>query len=633
MARVLIVEDEAIIAADLRYRLESLTYEVVGVASAAAEALESTAHLQPDLVLMDIRLRGGDDGVAAAHEIRRRFALPVVYLTAYADAETLDRAKHTAPFGYVLKPVDDQKLHVALQIALHRHAMTRQLEESERWLSTTLDCLGDAVVATTDVGRVRLMNRVAQGLTGWPEADAVGQSVETIVRIVHAETRAPIPNPLLEAIERRSDVVLGADALLITRDGREVPIDDAAAPIVDERNRLLGAVLVFRDVTERKVLEAHLRQAQKMEAVGRLASGIAHDFNNLLTVILGRTELLRNTARSEEARQRDVELIHSTAQRANDLTRQLLAFGRKQMVVPEVVDVNIVLVDMQPMLRRLIGETVELTIRPAGAPAVVRIDPVQLQQVVLNLVVNARDAMPDGGRLEIETFDAAAPPAGHPSGDAAPGSWVALAVADTGIGMDAATQAHVFEPFFTTKGAGKGTGLGLASVHGIVDQNGGRIDVTSAPHRGSTFTVYLPRVDADPARRPSAPVIVNADARTGTVLLVEDEDDVRELIREVLELAGYRVLAATSGPEAVETCRRHQGEIDLLITDVVMPDMSGREVAERVRRERPRIGILYTSGYTDDVLTLQGLRKAEGLLPKPFDAETLLRRVQALLAG
>jgi PAS domain S-box-containing protein len=263
VTKVLIVEDEAIIAADLRYRLERLDYEIVGTASAAGEAVVATERLKPDLVLMDIRLKGGGDGAAAAREIHRRFGLPVVYLTAYADAETVDRAMHTAPFGYVLKPIDDQKLQIALQVALHRHAMTRRVEESEQWLSTTLACIADGMIAVTPEGHVRLMNRAAERLTGWAVAEAVGRHVDEVFHVVAVGTQEPIANPVLGALERRGAVVLGANAVLLQRDGRRVPIDDAAAPIIDGQDRFLGAVLIFRDVTERRALEVQLQQSRR----------------------------------------------------------------------------------------------------------------------------------------------------------------------------------------------------------------------------------------------------------------------------------------------------------------------------------------------------------------------------------
>ena len=392
-------------------------------------------------------------------------------------------------------------------------------------------------------------------------------------------------------------------------------------------------VVLVNDITERRQLEEQLRQAQKMEAVGQLAGGIAHDFNNLLVAINGYSELALRRLQAEDPLRRNVEEIRKAGERAAALTRQLLAFSRRQVLQPMALDLNAIVSEMEKMLRRLIGEDVEL--RTALAPDLgsVKADPGQIEQVLMNLAVNARDAMPRGGKLTVETQNVDLDEeyaSRHVA--VAPGPYVMLAVSDTGTGMDAETQARIFEPFFTTKEVGKGTGLGLSTVYGIVKQSGGNVWVYSEPGHGSTFKVYFPRVGegAQEYRRGAEPEEVLRGEET--VLLAEDEETVRKLAREVLELYGYRVLEAAGGGDALLICERHAGPIQLLVTDVVMPEMGGRELAARLARLRPETRVLYMSGYTDSAIAHQGvLEDRADFIQKPFTPEALARKVREVL--
>ena len=379
--------------------------------------------------------------------------------------------------------------------------------------------------------------------------------------------------------------------------------------------------------------QAQLSQAQKVEAVGQLAGGVAHDFNNLLTVITGRSQLLLRRLDPDDPLRRHAKLIDQTAERAAALTQQLLAFSRKQVLQPKVLDLNAVVTGMGKMLRRLIGENIELVIRLGSDLGSVEADPGQLEQVILNLAVNARDAMPRGGRLTLETERVELDPAfvrRHPG--AQPGLHVALVVRDTGIGMDADTQAHLFEPFFTTKGPGKGTGLGLATVYGIVKQSGGYIAVESEPGRGTGFTIYLPRIERAAEAVTPGPAGAGTPHGSETILLVEDEEGVRDLTREILETSGYRVLEARHGAEALRVGEQHPGPVHLLVSDVVMPQMDGRELADRLRALRPDLRVLFMSGYTADALGHHSaLDPGTNLLPKPFSPDALARRVREVL--
>jgi hypothetical protein len=416
------------------------------------------------------------------------------------------------------------------------------------------------------------------------------------------------------------------------KDGAIIEVDIAANPIVFEGRK--AWLLLATDVTEKRSLEAQLLQSQKMESMGRLAGGVAHDFNNLLGIITGYGELLRKKVAADPRLIKYVDDILKAAERAAGLTRQLLAFSRKQVLQPRILDLNAVVGETEKMLQRLIGEDIQLLTVLDEHVDPVRADPGQMDQVLMNLAVNARDAMPRGGRLTIETGNVVLDQAySRQHAGVAPGHYVMLAVSDTGHGMTSEVRTRVFEPFFTTKGPGKGTGLGLATVHGIVQQSGGHIWVYSEPGHGTTFKVYLPRTDAPGwAVETPAPAEIELPRGSETVLLVEDEASLRKLVRECLEASGYTVLEASHGTAALERSERHPGRIDLLMTDVVMPGMSGRELAERLRASRPEIRILYMSGYTDDAVVLHGvLAEDMAFLQKPFTAAELAGRVREVL--
>jgi two-component system cell cycle sensor histidine kinase/response regulator CckA len=403
-----------------------------------------------------------------------------------------------------------------------------------------------------------------------------------------------------------------------------------AAIAVENRRLLLEARRAYDELAE---TQGQLEQVQKMDAIGRLAGGVAHDFNNLLTVILGRAEMLLRQVKPEDSMHRGIELIQRTAGRAADLTRQLLAFGRKQVLEPVVLDLSAVTMDMKDMLGRLIGEDIALLTTPTPGLGRVKADRGQIEQVIMNLAVNARDAMPQGGRLILETANVDLDDEfvrRHVG--ARTGPHVMLAVSDNGTGIPREIQAHIFEPFFTTKEQGKGTGLGLATVYGIVKQSGGYVQLNSEPDQGTTFRIYLPRLEdaaiaVDRSARPTA-----SASGSETILLVEDEEGVRELARDILRATGYTVLEARNGNEALLISERHQGPLDLLLTDVVMPRMSGRELAERLGPLRPDLSVLYMSGYTDDAVIRHGVfGSGTAFLQKPFTPAALVQRVRESL--
>jgi len=410
--------------------------------------------------------------------------------------------------------------------------------------------------------------------------------------------------------------------------------DSHVQPLKGSDGQLLGVIGVALDITDRKHLADQLRVSQKMQAVGELAGGVAHDFNNLLMIVKGHAEMLLERIDSSSARH-NLEQIQSATERAATLTRQLLAFSRKQVLQPKVLDLNDVVAGMIKMFARVIGENIDLAFLPGSKLAPVKADPGQMEQVLLNLVVNARDAMPDGGRLTIETCNVeldSVSASQHSAMEA--GNYVMLIVTDTGCGMDAGTQARVFEPFFTTKGPGKGTGLGLATVYGVVKQSGGFIWVYSEVDRGTTFKIYLPQAAVEMDHAVPEKTSRRARAGTETILFVEDEDSVRELVRDYLGKSGYRVLEAADGVQALEIAATHKGNIHILVTDVVMPRLSGRELVTRITFARPAIKVLYISGYTDDSIFRHGvLEGGVAFLQKPFNLKDLAQKIRQVLDG
>jgi PAS domain S-box-containing protein len=446
---------------------------------------------------------------------------------------------------------------------------------------------------------------------------------------LHPEDRA---ESLSRAAALLASGSLAQEYRFLRKDGTVVWVRDEARLIRDRAGRAPRAVGAWMDITERRALEERLLQAQKMESVGRLAGGVAHDFNNLLTVITGTVDLALAGLREADPLAADLREIQQAARRGAALTQQLLAFSRRQVFQPQVISLNDLLADLEPLLRRLLGEAIALVV--AGAPELgnVRADPAQMSQVVMNLVVNSRDAMPHGGTLTLETADVELDEAyARQHVGVTPGPYVMLAATDTGAGMDQATRERVFEPFFTTKAAGQGTGLGLSTVYGIVKQSGGSIWVYSEPGVGTTFKIYLPRVAGAASRQ--RPAELDPPARgTETILLVEDESSLREVARRMLEAAGYTVLAFGSAGEALVAAERFEGPIHLLVTDIVMPLMRGPELAARIARLHPETRVLYVSGYTANAIVHEGeLEEGVQFLSKPFDSATLARRVRQVL--
>jgi two-component system cell cycle sensor histidine kinase/response regulator CckA len=503
------------------------------------------------------------------------------------------------------------------------------LREREANLRLIFDVAPIGIVLIDSAGRFARANAAFQRIVGYDADELRGL---TLFDITMPEDMA-ISHQAFDAFVSGGHDHVQIEKRYRRKDGSSVWARTYASAVRDEQGRFLHTVSLVDDITDRRRLEEELLQAQKMESIGRLAGGVAHDFNNLLTAILGYVDLADAVA-SDEAQVREcLAPVRSSAERAGQLTRQLLAFARKQMIEPRLVDLRELVDNVQQLLRRLLGEDIDVIIRGATDLWPVRVDPGQFEQVLLNLAVNGRDAMPNGGRIIIDSRNVEIGAAdARPHADLTPGAYVVLSVSDDGMGMTDDVQKRVFDPFFTTKGPGLGTGLGLSMVHGTVKQHDGHITIDSAPNRGTTISIFLPRAfgkAVEPVEASSADVAPGGDE---TLLLVEDETLVREMAAASLRLAGYRVLAADSGDAALVAAGTHDGAIDLLLTDVVMPQMSGTELADRLLRIRPTIRVLYTSGYTQDLLVTRGVDGSSvAFLQKPYSPAALARHVRQVL--
>jgi two-component system cell cycle sensor histidine kinase/response regulator CckA len=632
---ILIVEDEGIVAKDLQALLKRLGYHVPATVGTGELAIQAAIQNQPDLILMDIQLRGSMDGVQASAAITSQQDVPIVYLTANSDEATLQRAKGTAPFGFLVKPFEERAIQAGIEMALYKHRTDKKMREREQWLSTTLTSIADAVITTDADGKITFLNTAAETLSGWSLGDAVGLPYAEVFQIVEESTRLVPTDRVAKALTAGATGSFSNHTILVRRDTSEVHIEHSVAPIRQGLQELIGGcVIVFNDVSERKQLEERLLQVQKMDAIGKLAGGIAHDFNNAITAIVGYAEMILLKIKETDPLHSDARQIVRAAEHSARLTHQLLAFSRKQVLQPRSLSLNAEIAGVEDMVRRLIGENIRLEISAAPDLWRTMADAGQIQQVVINLAINARDAMPEGGCLKLQvsntTVDAVQ---ALRISDGRPGEFVLLTVSDNGTGMSRETMQRVFEPFFTTKGPGKGSGIGLATCYGIIRQTSGMISVASEIGSGTTFSIYLPKAITTEQAVTCSQDDAELPQGTETILLVEDEEILRELGVEVLGSLGYRMLVASDGTEAVRILSSEAGsDIDLVVTDLVMPRMSGRELVTWMGERFGAMPVLFMSGYTDDEIIRNAVEGAEiEYLQKPFTPKALAHKIREVL--
>jgi PAS domain S-box-containing protein len=623
--RVLLVEDSPddakLVVRELRRHHPGVHVERVENAPAMRAALDTGSW---DVIISDWQLPtfSGLGALEVLKQAQRHIAFIIV--SGSVPDQAAVEAMRAGAHDYVFKdnlsrlsPVVEREVREGRA----RTALRQRRDEDQRFFDLSLDML---CIAGFD-GYFKRLNPAWGATLGWSVEELLARPW---IDVVHPDDRQATLDAAAQLADHATKLI-SFENRYRCKDGKYCALLWTAASFVDERLIYAAA----RDVTARKKLEGQFLQSQKMEAVGRLAGGVAHDFNNVLSVVLSYTALLLDDLKPGDPLRDDISEIHLAGKRATELTRQLLAFSRQQVLQPQIVDLNEVIGGMEKMLHRLVREDIALSLIPAAALGKVRVDPGQLEQIVMNIVVNARDAMPHGGTISIETANVELDDEYvRDHVEARPGRYVRLTVSDTGTGMDADTRARVFEPFFTTKPKHQGTGLGLSTVYGIVQQSGGTVTAHSEPGHGTTFKIYLPRTDLE-ATAPAASV-VTAGVLTGTetILLVEDEDQVRVLARTILQRNGYHVLTAHNGGEALLVCEQYGETIQLLLTDVVMPRMSGPQLAERLAGMRPAMKVLFMSGYADNAIVPHGVLDPDvAYLQKPFTPSALLRKIRDVL--
>lgn len=761
--KVLVVEDDPASAVILEKILFKADYEVVSVESTGQDAINAIEEHDPDIVLMDISISGGMDGVETAIQIKAIKELPIIYLTGYSDEETLERAQKTTPFAYILKPFREKEVTITIRMAMYKSQVDLQIKASENRLATTLGSLHDAVISTDAEACITYLNPTAELITGTPKERAEGLPVESVLELRDRNTLEPIENkrhfllardkaaerndplclisasgqehvvqitttPTLDAddeingfvvvlcditeqynAERNKRLMAAAlesleDAVIITnaphsregegivsvnkafekitgyspsevigkkvellngertdktmseqvaktlkngnvsagethqyrKDGHEFIAQWSVAPVFEETDEIAQLVYVLRDITQLRQLEENIRQSQKIEAIGRLAGGIAHDFNNLLSVINSYSELLSLKIEKDSPFLKYVQNIRTAGQRGASLVSQLMTFSRRDSATPVIIDLGEIILETQKMLRPITRENIELVAEADSKVLPVKADPGQIEQIVVNLCVNACDAMPDGGSLQIaaRNVEIKDKTESRQGGEyMIPGQYVRVTVQDDGTGIEESVIKKIFEPFFTTKDVGKGTGLGLSTVYGIVKQSGGYIDVSSEIGEGSCFTIHFPAVIDETSVSSKVDEDTPKAVQRGseTILLVEDDETFADCITGLLSLHGYIVHTCSDGSDAIDRFIDKASDIKVLIADIVLPKVSGREVATRFLEVNPDLKVVFMTGYDDELDNFYNFPSESTIMQKPFSLNSILSKVRDLL--
>ncbi len=635
--KVLIVEDEIIIAKDIEQKLLGAGNEVAATVAYGEIAISKVEENVPDLILMDIRLKGDLDGIETSEIINKRFNVPIVYLTSHSDRATLDRAKLTTPYGYVLKPFNETELLTTVEMSIYKHQMEKKLSESESWLTTTLKSIGDAVIATDANGKVKFMNPVAEDLTGWNQAESEGRDLEEIFNIVNEDSREKEESPVTKVMREGKIIGLTNHTVLISKYGDEIPIDDSAAPIRNGKDNMNGVVLVFRDITNQKQLQEELIKAQKLESIGVLAGGIAHDFNNLLTMIMGNIGLAEMFKINSEEQKDILVKAEDACLRAKDLTQQLLTFSKGGQPRKEIVYVEDIIKYSAEL--SLSGSNVICNYNIAEDLNCINADQGQLNQVFNNLIINAREAMPEGGAINIsaENIKSETEPILNEKQNE---TYVKISIKDQGLGIPKNQLNKIFEPYYTTKH--EGSGLGLAMCYSIVTKHDGFITAKSILGEGTTFELFFPASNERPKKvipDQSFEDDINKIVSNKKVLIMDDEESIRYSLMLILKSIGFdEVGLASDGSEAVELYQNsylNGHSFDLVILDLTIPGkMGGKEAINKLLEIDQEVVCLVSSGYSDDPVMSDSTQYGfKGSLAKPYKIKDLRESIKKLLTN
>ncbi len=639
--QILVVEDERLVAVAIQNELEQFGYQVSGIASTAQEALEKAGESKPDLVLMDIHLKGESDGIQAARNIHDRYGIPIVYLSAFSDPETLNRASDTEAFGYLLKPYEERELHTTIEMAIAKHRAEAKLEETKRWMAAIHQATGDAVIAIDPEKRIRFLNPATEIITGCRSEDAIGAPVESVCQVISGGQHVALEPLIDKVVNTGRHIPLPEHCWVVSQQDHQTPVEGTIAAIHDSRGDFLGTVLTLRNIgarleVERLRLQNERRRqhVQRMEVVSRVAGGLAHPLNNLLTAILGNASLALAQITDDSEAAALLERVEVAAQRAAELVQRLLVFSKLSGRPAGHWDETNVNVLIPKCLREIDARLhAHLTIRYKPRPDIWSIagDELLLGQVFLELALNARDAMPRGGNLSFEAENVVLREedlASHPTGRV--GEFVRLRISDTG-GLHPTADTHPLEPGFVTKPAGEATGLGLALITAIAEQMHGWIESVSQAQHGSQLELYLPRYGTDLATSVGSVAQEKPHGTTPTIMLADADPMVRDIGRRILQRHGYRVLLAEDGVQAVAMYQQEPQQIELVIIDLNIPRLTAYAVLERLMESDPHVRVLFSGGFmTEDLTAGQG--HTMGVITKPYHQEELLEMVCRALA-
>ena len=639
--KILIADTDVNLAKELSLFFSNKGFVVCEIVNSGESAVMVSKQEQPDILLIDLHLEGQIDGIQAAIQIRSTLQIPVVFMLSTFDNQLIDRAKEAVPFGLVNKPIHLDYLSVIVDMAQFIHEMDKERQQTKKMLSgekerlaVTLKSIGDGVITTDNKGNITLLNQIAEKLTGWTNQEAFGKPLDHVFHIINEHTRKRCENPVEIVMKTKNIVGLANDTILVSKTGEERIIADSGAPIIDNQGDIIGVVLVFRDVTEKVLLENRLKQSQKLEAVGTLTGGIAHDFNNIIGIILGNSELAIDDIPEWNPAYFCVDQIRKASLRAKDVVRQLLSFSRKSPQRKNNIKLLSILNDSYKLLRAIIPVNIDIQIQkhiPEDAD-IIYADPTQIHQILINLGTNAYHAMNDSGGLLVISVEEIllSEESKHLFPDLPPGRYIKIVVKDTGKGIDPDIRDRIFEPYFTTKDVDQGAGLGLAIVHGIVTAHGGAITFQSQIGEGSSFNVFLPALEPETSSFKSEKEPLPGGAES--ILFIDDEKALVRLIEKSLSSLGYNIHVMTNPIHALDTFKASPKNFDLIITDMAMPEMTGEDLVKKILKIRPDIPIIICTGYSDYMSEAKAIQiGCKSFLLKPLERSQLANTIRNVL--